>query len=62
VVKELGDKEATAEELKKMAEDLPIVPSSIPCFATPSSRRHRTCISAYGDEVLVRYRIDGVLH
>ncbi len=63
VVKESGDKEATGEELKKMAEDLPIV------RIVDTLLRHAIIqkasdihIEALEDQVLVRYRIDGILH
>lgn len=63
VVKEQGDKEATGEELKKMAEDLPIV------RIVDTLLRHAIIqkasdihIEPLENEVLVRYRIDGILH
>ncbi len=63
VVKESGDKEVTGEELKKMAEDLPIV------RIVDTLLRHAIIqkasdihIEALEDQVLVRYRIDGILH
>ena len=63
VVKESSDKEASGEELKKMAEDLPIV------RIVDTLLRH-AIIQKASDihiepaelEVVVRYRIDGALH
>jgi type IV pilus assembly protein PilB len=63
VVKEGGDKEVSGEELKKMAEDLPIV------RIVDTLLRHAIIqkasdihIEPLEDQVVVRYRIDGVLH
>jgi type IV pilus assembly protein PilB len=63
VVKESPGQEATGEELKKMAEDLPIV------RIVDTLLRHAIIqkasdvhIEPMETEVLVRYRIDGVLH
>lgn len=58
-----GEKEASGEDLKKMAEDLPIV------RIIDSLLRHAIVqgasdvhIEPMEDQVLVRYRIDGILH
>ncbi len=58
-----GEKEASREDLKKMAEDLPIV------RIIDSLLRHAIMqgasdvhIEPMEDQVLVRYRIDGILH
>lgn len=63
VVKESSDKEASGEELKKMAEDLPIV------RIVDTLLRHAIIQKASDihiepgeQEVMVRYRIDGSLH
>lgn len=63
VVKEAGDAEVSGEDLKKMAEDLPIV------RIVDTLLRHAITqgasdihIEPMELEVLVRYRIDGILH
>jgi type IV pilus assembly protein PilB len=63
LVKESGGEEASGAELKKMAEDLPIV------RIVDTLLRHAITQSASDihiepmeDEVMVRYRIDGILH
>lgn len=63
VVKESGDAEVSGEDLKKMAEDLPIV------RIVDTLLRHAITqgasdihIEPMELEVLVRYRIDGILH
>ncbi|MBP6860610.1 MAG: type II/IV secretion system protein [Candidatus Pacebacteria bacterium] len=63
VVKESSDKEASGEELKKLAEDLPIV------RIVDTLLRHAIIQKASDihiepgeQEVMVRYRIDGSLH
>ncbi len=63
VVRESSDKEASGEELKKMAEDLPIV------RIVDTLLRHAIIqkasdihIEPAEAEVVVRYRIDGTLH
>ncbi|HQU07843.1 MAG: hypothetical protein B7X04_02115 [Parcubacteria group bacterium 21-54-25] len=63
VIKEEGGKETSGEDLKKMAEDLPIV------RIIDSLLRHAIVQSASDihiepmeEAVLVRYRIDGILH
>src|SRR6201999_4571120 len=63
VVRENAGAEATGEELKKMAEDLPIV------RIVDTLLRHAIIqkasdihIEHLEDQVLVRYRIDGILH
>jgi type IV pilus assembly protein PilB len=63
VVKDAGDAEVSGEDLKKMAEDLPIV------RIVDSLLRHAITqgasdihIEPMELEVLVRYRIDGILH
>jgi len=63
VVKEKDGKETSGEDLKKMAEDLPIV------RIVDSLLRHAIVQSASDihiepmeDSMLVRYRIDGILH
>ncbi len=63
VVDEKGDSETSGEDLKKMAEDLPIVRIVDSLFrhaiAQDASDIH---IEPMEDGVLVRYRIDGILH
>ena len=63
LVKESGGEEASGDELKKMAEDLPIV------RIVDTLLRHAITQSASDihiepmeEEVMVRYRIDGILH
>ena len=63
VIAEEGGEEATEEDLKKMAEDLPVV------RIVDTLLRHAIIqgasdihIEPMENEVLVRYRIDGILH
>ncbi len=63
LIKDSDGKEVTGEDLKKMAEDLPIV------RIVDTLLRHAIIQSASDihieqleDQVLVRYRIDGILH
>jgi type IV pilus assembly protein PilB len=62
-ISEASGEEASAGDLKKMAEDLPvvrIVDSLLShAIAQKASDIH---IEAYENEVVVRYRIDGILH
>lgn len=63
VVKESTDKEASGEELKKMAEDLPIVRIVDTLLRHAIIQKASDIHIEPGElEVMVRYRIDGVLH
>lgn len=63
VVKESTDKEATGDELKKMAEDLPIVRIVDTLLRHAIIQKASDIHIEPGEhEVMVRYRIDGVLH
>lgn len=63
VVKESTDKEASGEELKKMAEDLPIVRIVDTLLRHAIIQKASDIHIEPGElEVTVRYRIDGVLH
>ena len=63
VVKDASGDEVTGEELKKMAEDLPIV-RIVDTLLRHAIIQHASDIhiEPMEDQVLVRYRIDGILH